>query len=698
MKTVVLAYHTMGCTGIRALLKTGFDIRAVFTHRDDPGENRWFESVAEMAARHRIPAFVPDDINHAIWVEKIRQLEPDILFSFYYRKLIKSPILDIPPNGCFNLHGSLLPRYRGRCPVNWALLRGETETGVTLHHMTPRADDGDIVCQKKVRIEMEDTAKSLYGKLADTAACLLEGVLPRIATGSAPRSTQDHEKASYFGGRRPEDGEIDWAWSARRIRNLVRAVTAPYPGAFSHMGERKFLIWEVTEIGSVCNGKSVAPGTVLSADPLVVACGKNALRIDFGQSEHSIYMNGTLLSQEMNIVPGSTFGSRKDPGHLAAAKKKVLILGVDGFIGNAIAERLLEAGRYEVHGMDLNDCYVERLKSHSDFHFHEGDIAIHREWIEYHVRKCDMVLPLVAIATPIEYTRNPLKVFELDFEENLRVVRYCARYGKRLVFPSTSEVYGMCKDDRFHERRSNLIMGPVHKERWIYACCKQMLDRVIWAYGKHEGLSFTLFRPFNWIGPRLDSLSSARIGSSRVITQFILNLVEGTPIRLVDGGRQKRCFTDLADGVECLFRIIEDPGGACNGRIINIGNPDNEVSIRDLAREIVEQFQSHPLHGHFPPFAGFRKVESRSYYGDGYQDMNRRRPAIHAAENLLKWTPRVDLATSIGETLDFFLTDAVHTMELAHSSDTTRPFSFNKAGDASSNRFSGESNDYRLAN
>jgi UDP-4-amino-4-deoxy-L-arabinose formyltransferase/UDP-glucuronic acid dehydrogenase (UDP-4-keto-hexauronic acid decarboxylating) len=175
------------------------------------------------------------------------------------------------------------------------------------------------------------------------------------------------------------------------------------------------------------------------------------------------------------------------------------------------------------------------------------------------VRKCDMVIPLVAIATPIEYTRNPIKVFELDFEENLRIVRYCVKYGKRIIFPSTSEVYGMCDEPDFNEDNSRLILGPIRKQRWIYSCCKQMLDRVIWAYGQEAGLQFTLFRPFNWIGPRLDSLESARIGSSRAITQLILNLAEGTPIQLVDGGNQKRCFTDVKDGVECLYRIIEKP-------------------------------------------------------------------------------------------------------------------------------------------
>lgn len=154
------------------------------------------------------------------------------------------------------------------------------------------------------------------------------------------------------------------------------------------------------------------------------------------------------------------------------------------------------------------------------------------------LKKCDVILPLVAIATPIEYTRNPLRVFELDFEENLKIVRDCVKYNKRIVFPSTSEVYGMCDDKEFDEDTSRLIVGPINKQRWIYSVSKQLLDRVIWAYGVKEGLKFTLFRPFNWMGPRLDNLDAARIGSSRAITQLILNLVEGSPIKLVDGGAQ----------------------------------------------------------------------------------------------------------------------------------------------------------------
>lgn len=213
----------------------------------------------------------------------------------------------------------------------------------------------------------------------------------------------------------------------------------------------------------------------------------------------------------------------------------------------------------------------------------------------------------------------------------------------------------MCHDSNFDEDRSNLVVGPINKQRWIYSVSKQLLDRVIWAYGEKEGLKFTLFRPFNWMGPRLDNLNAARIGSSRAITQLILNLVEGSPIKLIDGGAQKRCFTDIQDGVEALFRIIEDKHNHCNGQIINIGNPDNEASIKELAERLLAHFERHPLRDQFPPFAGFREVESSSYYGKGYQDVEHRKPSIKNARRLLDWEPVVNMDITIENTLDFFL-------------------------------------------
>ncbi|MEJ2247668.1 MAG: bifunctional UDP-4-keto-pentose/UDP-xylose synthase, partial [Acidobacteriota bacterium] len=447
-----------------------------------------------------------------------------------------------------------------------------------------------------------------------------------------------------------------WHQSATMVRNLVRAVTRPYPGSFSFLGNRKCIFWQVSLAEK---SRGVVPGTLIATAPLTIACGDGAVEVQFGQVEHGVYMSGGQLSKELNLAVGMRFNGCTETVVERQRKKQVLILGVNGFIGNHLSKRLLESGRYEVHGMDLSVGSIKHLMGHPDFHFTEGDISIMREWIEYHVRKCDIILPLVAIATPIEYVRNPLRVFELDFEENLRIVRYCVKYGKRLIFPSTSEVYGMCRDSEFDEQRSNFVLGPIHKQRWIYSCSKQMLDRVIWAYGASENLPFTLFRPFNWIGPKLDSLQSARVGSSRVITQFILNLVEGSPIRLVDGGQQKRCFTDVKDGIECLFRIIENKNGCCNGRIFNIGNPENEFSMHELADMLREKFTVHPLRSHFPPDGGIQYIEAQTFYGSGYQDVQHRRPSIRHARSILGWEPKVPFDQSASETLDYFLNDVV---------------------------------------
>lgn len=654
MKAVVLAYHDIGCVGLEALERHGFEIAAVFTHRDDPGETTWFRSVAIEAAERGLEVHAPDDLNHPLWVERIRALRPDVLFSFYYRELIREPILAIPTAGCFNLHGSLLPRYRGRAPVNWVLVNGESETGVTLHHMTPRADDGDIVGQRRIAIGPDDTALDLHRKAAASAATLLDELLPQIRAGQAPRTPQDPAEASYFGRRRPADGAIDWDRPAGEVRNLVRAVTVPYPGAFTHVAGRRLTIWKA----SVVSAGAAPPGTVLSTEPLVVGCGRGALRVDAAQAEGAVYQSGAQLAAGLALAPGMRFGASSAAIVEARRRKKVLILGVNGFIGNHLGERLLASGDYEVYGMDLCSSSLSRLEGHPDFHFNEGDISIHREWIEYHVSKCDVVLPLVAIATPKEYVRNPLGVFELDFEENLRIVRYCARFGKRLVFPSTSEVYGMSDAAVFDEDSTNLVLGPIRNQRWIYSCSKQLLDRVIWAMGAASDLRFTLFRPFNWIGPRLDSLDAARIGSSRAITQLILDLTEGLPIQLVDGGRQQRCFTDVRDGIEALFRIIDRPD-RCNGEIINLGNPANEASIVELSELLVELFEAHPLRGEFPAFAGYRSIESRSFYGAGYEDLRHRKPSIRKAQRLLGWEPEVGLREAVEGTLDYFLRQAV---------------------------------------
>ncbi len=660
MKCVVLAYHNIGRAGIEALKKNGFEISAVFTHADSLNENIWFGSVAELAGEYGIPVFAPESINHPVWVNRIKAMAPDFIFSFYYRDMVSEEILAIPSKGCVNLHGSLLPKYRGRVPLNWAIINGESEAGVTLHYMVKKADAGDIISQEAFPITDNDNARTVFDKATAAATALLNRELPRLANGTASRTPQNDGLATTFPGRKPADGEIDWNKSAKAVRNLVRAVTKPYPGAFSFLGDRKCFFWSVEVVG---NPGKAAPGTVISSAPFTIACGENAVAVRTAQMESGVFMTGDQLASDARIVSNMVFGKNPKTQREESRRKSVLILGVNGFIGSPISERLLKSGKYEVYGLDLRSNYVDHLLGEKDFHFREGDISIHREWIEYHIRKCDIVLPLVAIATPIEYTRNPLRVFELDFEENLKIVRYCVKYNKRIIFPSTSEVYGMCQDPQFDEDDSKLITGPIRMQRWIYSSSKQLLDRVIWAYGAKGLLDFTLFRPFNWIGPRLDSLTSARIGSSRAITQLILNLVQGSPIQLIDGGEQKRCFVDISEGIEALFRIIENKGGKCTGAIINIGNPDNEASIKAMAETLVEKFDKHPLRAKFPPFAGYLVLESGAFYGKGYQDVQHRVPSIRNAKKLLDWEPSIMLDESIETTLDFFLEEAIKSGE-----------------------------------
>ena len=321
--------------------------------------------------------------------------------------------------------------------------------------------------------------------------------------------------------------------------------------------------------------------------------------------------------------------------------KKILILGVNGFIGHHLSQRIIETTDWEVYGMDMQTERVADLLEHPRFHFFEGDITINKEWIEYHIKKCDTVLPLVAIATPATYVKEPLRVFELDFEANLPIVRACVRYGKRIIFPSTSEVYGMSRDAEFDPEASELVLGPIAKPRWIYSCAKQLMYRVIHAYGMQEGLDYTLFRPFNWIGAGLDSINTAKEGSSRVITQFLGHIVRGEPIQLVDGGTQKRAFTYVDDGIAALMKIIANDAGIATGKIYNIGNPANNFSVRELATMMLDLALTYPEYRTTAERVRIVETTADQYYGTGYQDVQNRVPDITNTCADLGWQPRV---------------------------------------------------------
>jgi UDP-4-amino-4-deoxy-L-arabinose formyltransferase/UDP-glucuronic acid dehydrogenase (UDP-4-keto-hexauronic acid decarboxylating) len=288
MKVVVMGYHDIGYICLRELLAAGADVRAVVTHADNPGETIWFRSVRDLAFERCLPVFQPPDVNAPAMVEAMRRIAPDVIFSFYFRQMLGRAILDIPRAGAFNLHGSLLPRYRGRCPVNWVLVRGESETGVTLHRMEIKADSGPILAQARVPIDFTDSARTLFDKMTDAAAALMRETWPRMLRGEITETPQDHAAASYFGGRSQKDGLIDWGRPATAIYNLVRAVTHPYPGAFTLVpgGRRLFVWWAEPDEDAPTGG--AAPGTVLSPrrpGAIDVATGKGVLRIVRAQAE-----------------------------------------------------------------------------------------------------------------------------------------------------------------------------------------------------------------------------------------------------------------------------------------------------------------------------------------------------------------------------------------------------------------------------
>ncbi|KAL8358519.1 hypothetical protein RB598_003001 [Gaeumannomyces tritici] len=652
---VVFAYHDVGVRCLKVLLARGVTVPLVVTHEDDPSENIWFESVASLCKERGIPHIAPPDAKSAELLERVASLRPGWIFSFYYRHLLPPGLLRQARHGAFNMHGSLLPKYRGRVPVNWAVLRGEAETGATLHEMVARPDAGFIVAQVSVPILPDDTAHAVFAKVATAAEKALWDVLPEMLAGNTPRRPNDVGRGSYFGGRKPDDGRVDWSRPAREVYNLYRAVAPPYPGAFVELRGRRFVIARA-RLPPPGNrqGPDLSPGLhVVAGGEIVAVCG-----------DGGVVVVQQLLESGREVAPDAlreVLDDEERDGAAAAAAarpKRILILGVNGFIGHHLARRILETTDWHVRGLDLGSHRIASLAeqhgggSGCRFVFRQGNMASNGRWIEDQVAACDVVVPLAAIATPRTYVEDPLSVFELDFEAHLAIVRWATQHGTRLVFPSTSEVYGLCRDAELSPSGSELAYGPVCKTRWIYACSKQLMDRVVWAHGTQRGLDFTLFRPFNWVGAGLDSLAPRPAGGSRVTTQFLGNLLRGEDLTLSDGGRQRRAFTAVGDGVDALVRILADDAGVTRGRIYNIGSPDNDCSVRELAGRILKAARGTPeLAGRC---AGVKMVEvpSGELYGDGYQDVLRRVPCITDTCRDLGWKPTMSLDDCVRAMVD----------------------------------------------
>lgn len=275
-RILLFAYSEIGTECLEFLLERGANVVALITHPDSTTEKIWFRTPAEVARRAGIPVHTPESVNSPKWRERIALLAPDLILSAYYRQMIGTRVLAVAPLGAFNLHGSLLPKYRGRAPLNWAILQGESRVGLTLHRMIGRADAGAIVDQAGVDLDPRDTAEQAFRKVLPLVRVIFARQIDALLSGTARETPQDETQATYFGARTPEDGRIDWRQPTTRIFNLIRAVTDPYPGAFTQVGATRLVIWWAEPAARRASSR---PGEVLSVYPLVIATTDGALAV-----------------------------------------------------------------------------------------------------------------------------------------------------------------------------------------------------------------------------------------------------------------------------------------------------------------------------------------------------------------------------------------------------------------------------------
>jgi len=344
---------------------------------------------------------------------------------------------------------------------------------------------------------------------------------------------------------------------------------------------------------------------------------------------------------------------------------KILLLGAGGFIGANLTERLVNDGKHEITALDIEREKLDETGKSDKIRFIHFDIRENGKELEDLTVDHDLIIDLVAMANPSLYVTDPIDVFKLNFTENLKIAEYCVKHKKRIVQFSTCEVYGITaarafgKNSSEHpmpfvEDESPLIMGPVKSHRWIYACAKQLLERVLHAYGLEEGLNYTIIRPFNFIGPRIDYLPSEQTGNPRVFSHFMNALLYGTPMKLVDGGLNYRAYTYIDDAVDCMVRIIENRGDVCDRQIFNIGTPENEVTIKQLAESMYATFDKY-FREPGDPHPEIVSVSSEEFYGRGYEDCDRRIPDVTKARKLLGWTSEHDLDSVLLHTMKYFV-------------------------------------------
>ncbi len=346
---------------------------------------------------------------------------------------------------------------------------------------------------------------------------------------------------------------------------------------------------------------------------------------------------------------------------------KILCLGAGGFIGSHLTQRLLKEG-HDVTGVDTHDDKIKEFSSDAKFEFIDksiGDPSFNSEEL---VNRSDLVIDLIAYANPSLYLKLPIDVFRTNFTENLRIAEYCVHHKKRLIQFSTCEVYGktpaavlsgkLPDPDNpvyatFSEDKSDCILGPVNKHRWIYASAKQLLERVLHAYGLDGQLNYTIIRPFNFIGPRIDYLPINGDGVPRVFSCFMAALLNGTPMKLVNGGLQRRSYTDIDDAIECIYRIVQNTRGVCDRQIFNIGSSRNEVSIRELAELMRDIYRDNFMQpdAMLPEIA---EVSGLEFYGEGYEDCDRRIPDCSKARELLGWKPKTPIAELLLRTMRYY--------------------------------------------